>query len=616
MRMKLMLLICVIGLGACSAAVDGAPPVAPAAANVLYAWIGNVDLMAPVAAGIVARVGGSFSVVPQTALGTSSGGLVTVQADGAFTYSAPHLFTGTDTFVYARADSGSTATVTIAMPTRAWFVNANAAGGDGTINEPFNNFAAAQAASLAGDTIMVRTTVSAVPDTLVLKAAQRLLGEGVAFVQDGITILPATTPSFIAPSSGTAVTAAPGCSIEGVAFSSGPTIAVAINLAAPGGSVSISDVSVTGAFIGIQVNVGASTTLQLELNSCFFTTNEIAVSVASSGNLTAQCTSVSCIGNFGTDFDFNGADNSNNALTFATCTLFNTGAGAFIAALTDMSETTINFTGCSFAGEALPDLTMFNASDSAQLTLLLQDCTMDALANKGVQALAHCEAAQNASVALLATGCILTAPTSMGLLLNSRDDSTLSSYVGSCTFAAIDIGVKGTSQAGWTSNINSCMFVQPTNAAMLIRQSGGQHGLVLQGCVITQASGNAVTSIGPGSSLLLALLDCSITGGTGPVFAVNDASTTTSTILVRDCTFTDNGPLTAQYLHTGGGSACADFSGNTHGITNGTPSVVVFLNGGAAGPMSLANGGLPNVALTGATFTVLGSVTSVGSCGL
>ena len=74
-----------------------------------------------------------------------------------------------------------------------WYVSASAfAGGDGTINSPFNSLAAAEQASSPGDTIVIAPSPLNVPPLdggIALKPGQRLIGAGPPVVQLGQPLL-------------------------------------------------------------------------------------------------------------------------------------------------------------------------------------------------------------------------------------------------------------------------------------------------------------------------------------------------------------------------------------------------------------------------------------------
>lgn len=139
------------------------------------------------------------------------GGVVSVAANGAFTYDPAPGFRGSDDFGYTvRNAFGTTATrVTIEVSGETvWFVNgAAAAGGDGTFNSPFNSFAPVNGTSgiadvdAAGDTIFVYAGSYSVEFDL--ESGQRLIGHGLGLdlVGSGNDIPAGATPVLSSGSS-------------------------------------------------------------------------------------------------------------------------------------------------------------------------------------------------------------------------------------------------------------------------------------------------------------------------------------------------------------------------------------------------------------------------------
>jgi len=134
---------------------------------------------------------------------SAQGGTVTMVTSGAnlgqFTYDPPRGYTGTDTFTYTIADGAATdtATVTITVSGRVWYVN-NAAGAcssscDGRESHPYTSLAAFNAANTntslnpqIGDTIFVYTGSGAYTGPLTLLASQRLMGQGSSTAFSGL----------------------------------------------------------------------------------------------------------------------------------------------------------------------------------------------------------------------------------------------------------------------------------------------------------------------------------------------------------------------------------------------------------------------------------------------
>ncbi|HEY3052840.1 MAG TPA: Ig-like domain-containing protein [Thermoanaerobaculia bacterium] len=158
--------------------------------------------------------------------GTSSaGGNVSMNPNGSFNYLPPVGFTGTDTFHYTVTDgtSSSTGLVSIFVSDRVWYVKNDAGPGDGRSVSPFNNLFAAEFASAIGDIIYVHTgngTTSGQNAGIVLKANQKLIGQGVALVVGVYTLNPASLAPVIGNAGGIGVTLANANTVAGLKVTS------------------------------------------------------------------------------------------------------------------------------------------------------------------------------------------------------------------------------------------------------------------------------------------------------------------------------------------------------------------------------------------------------------
>lgn len=118
----------------------------------------------------------------------SPNGNTTINADGTFTFNPAPGFTGTALFSYTVENglgTSAAATVSIPVTTPIWFVNASAtAGGDGRIGSPFNclvdsgSLCYDDSANDAGDVLFIASGPYANGGALVLKATQRMIGQG------------------------------------------------------------------------------------------------------------------------------------------------------------------------------------------------------------------------------------------------------------------------------------------------------------------------------------------------------------------------------------------------------------------------------------------------------
>jgi uncharacterized repeat protein (TIGR01451 family) len=199
--------------------VAGSLVVAPIAVNDSYNTIGNVNIVIPVAQGVMANDlnpngSGTLSVtqvnatpVPGggSATATTAGGSVTMSSDGSFTYTPDAGFRGPNfTFTYTLSNSATpgktdTATVTIAINGMIWFVN-SAAGvnGDGRLTTPFNCLVGAgcfdpAATDAINDNIFLYSSATNYIGGLTLLGGQKIIGQGAS--QSILTITGLTAPS-------------------------------------------------------------------------------------------------------------------------------------------------------------------------------------------------------------------------------------------------------------------------------------------------------------------------------------------------------------------------------------------------------------------------------------
>lgn len=159
----------------------------------VFNWTGNTRLTTIATNGLLANdLPGSVITAVNTA--TTLGTINVTQATGAFTYDPPvGLQNATDTFTYTVA--GETATVTINLAERIWYVNGVLANGNGTLASPFNTLVQAQAASDVNDTIFVYNGTPAVPADIgqnlgiTLQDGQKLRGQGLRLSYNGVPIV-------------------------------------------------------------------------------------------------------------------------------------------------------------------------------------------------------------------------------------------------------------------------------------------------------------------------------------------------------------------------------------------------------------------------------------------
>ncbi|HYR07306.1 MAG TPA: Ig-like domain-containing protein [Longimicrobium sp.] len=192
------------------------PNTPPVPQDDAFEAIGNVTV--PVAApGVLANdtdgENNPLSAVPGT-FGTTSGGTVTINADGSFTYLSAPGFIGADSFTYTVTDGQDSvdANVTMTSTYRVWYVDNAAGPGDGRDASPFNTLAGAEAVSTAGETIFVRTGAAPYDGGITLKTGQSLTGQGVP--ANVTATLNGQTVVLLAAGSAPTITKASGATIQ------------------------------------------------------------------------------------------------------------------------------------------------------------------------------------------------------------------------------------------------------------------------------------------------------------------------------------------------------------------------------------------------------------------
>jgi hypothetical protein len=162
---------------------------APIAVADSYATRGNIPLEVA-SAGVLANDTLNGATISDFDATSDEGGAVSLDADGNFTYSPAAGFTGPDTFTYTLSnDAGtSTATVTVAVGDRIWFVDDSAAvGGTGLSDSPFRKLS--EAATAADENDIIYVFAGNYNESITLQTGQMLVGAGTAFDTDSLPVL-------------------------------------------------------------------------------------------------------------------------------------------------------------------------------------------------------------------------------------------------------------------------------------------------------------------------------------------------------------------------------------------------------------------------------------------
>jgi hypothetical protein len=295
-----------IGTGLCvidanqagNASYEAAPQVqqsfgvAPNPGNDTYTALGNVLVDSSTGPGTPFTTASNDNFPAGTTISTfdavsTNGGSVTMTTSGAnigrFTYDPPVGYTGSDTFTYTLSSNGQTrsATVTVTITGKAWFINNNpgacSSSCDGRLSHPYVSTASFQldntGAALkpaANDTIFVHGGGGSYSGSITLLNGQRLIGQAASAslsTLGGVTaqsgqILPATGgTSPVLTSAGIVVTVGSGNFIHGLTLGNGTTALSGTAF----GTLTIND-NVTIASNGQAINL-TNGTLTATLNS-------------------------------------------------------------------------------------------------------------------------------------------------------------------------------------------------------------------------------------------------------------------------------------------------------------------------------------------------------------
>lgn len=211
------------------------PNTAPTAGGDAFAAIGNVTVPvdAPGVLGNDSDAEGDPLAVVAGTFATAGGGIVTVAADGSFSYLSAAGFTGTDSFDYVVSDgqAADTATVQLSVNGRVWYVrNDPTAPGDGRDTSPFTTLKAAESASSAGETVFLLAgdgSSTGYDEGIALKTGQVLTGQGVSgnvtMVLNGkvvVLLAAGSAPRITRSTAGATIRLSSGNTVQGVNIAS------------------------------------------------------------------------------------------------------------------------------------------------------------------------------------------------------------------------------------------------------------------------------------------------------------------------------------------------------------------------------------------------------------
>jgi hypothetical protein len=573
--------------------------------------------------GGVAATAGTFA--------TSQGGSVTIAADGTFKYTPPVTASAlaTDTFSYtALSDTGGTgtpaaanATVTLNLAGRVWYVKNNGANGNGQSQSPFNSTSsftngARVTPDASGDIIFIFTgdgTTTNQNGGVALLANEQLIGNGVALVVNGNTLVAAGVNPQIGNSVGDGVTLKSANTVKGLtitgSFGNGiyGTGALGVNtldvltvqnstlagirLDNASGTVTWnSGTIVNNTAAGVDIINGGGVNFTYGGNITQTAGAMVNVAGGHNGTLIFNTGTLNATGGTGLQFD-----NADGAYTFnGTVTLNGGDAGVDIL---NGSGGTFTFTAGTSITNPTGDAFHVNGSAPALVNYFGSISSNAAQAVSITNGVAAACGTQNFTGSITATGA--------GILINNCNAGTI-------TFS------------GSTNNFNTFAnpAVEVTNIGAAVKFTGGNltinatsgHGFfVNNGGGTVEVTGNNNT-VATTTGLAVQISQVSVGAG-GVTFKSVDASGTNGIILSNTGT---TGTFTVSGTGTAGSGGTINTSGNAVQIAGNTSLSFMNITGGTG----IIGGGtmaVDTVSVTGTgsalslnTATVTGNFSSVG----
>ncbi|MGH9948455.1 MAG: beta strand repeat-containing protein, partial [Pyrinomonadaceae bacterium] len=318
--------------------VPGSVNSSPIAVNESYNVLGNVSISVPLANGVKANdldpdgttptitgfgnsLANANANAPGNAATSASGGNVTLNTDGSFTYNPPPGFDGADSFFYTLSDGAATDTaqVTLNISGMIWFIKNDAAScttlaaGCGRLSNPFSSLSSFASINngagnnpAAGDNIFIYTGSGSYDASLTLLNNQKLIGQGAtASLQliSGVTVasfsatLPSTggtNPTLISTTAN-AVNPGSGNTLRGLTI--GNTTGSKLNALASVGTLTVgpatgtSDVTLNGTGRALNLAGGGTLAARFASISASGGTNGIVLT-GMGGNLESPTTTI------------------------------------------------------------------------------------------------------------------------------------------------------------------------------------------------------------------------------------------------------------------------------------------------------------------------------------
>ena len=636
---------------------------APAATNDSYLGVGNTELRvgtgatlnpAVVISGSVlandADADGGPSPLTVTAFDATSanGGSVSMNANGTFNYIPPTAFLGVDSFSYTISDgvATSTATVTITMNERVWYVNTLAAGTlSGRSHDPFSTLGQAQGASSVNDYIHVAQGTYA--GGIVLKNGQKLIGSGVALVVGPYTLAPAT----VRPTLGNTVTLAGANTIAGLNIAgisngisgtgvNGGTSILQVGITSGGsgivltnvnGPFTLTDVSVTPGATGVTIAGGTPSVTASNLDivtagaaGLSASAGSLTINAGTDGSTVATTNAIAVdLSNVALNVSLRSvsASGSTHGIRLATTTgsFGVTGSGAVAGSGGTIQNITQR--GASFIDTGNVSLAWMNFTNAATTNGTASTVCGDTLngTNTGCNAAIHLNDVASATM----TGVVVNGSAQIGI--NGNDVSNVLMNQVQVTNAGNEIfehGVQFVNLAG-TNTITNSTFSNNFYRQYTVQNSTGTMNLSVAGSTFTgnglNTSAQTVLVSGHGTATMNAnVANSTFTNAFGAGWFTDGADSASFDVTLSNNTFTNNAGGGINLAMAGGATLTYDVTVNNLSGNTG-PAVNIFKGGLSTGNVSgtisgntIGTAGVPNSACGSASCEAI-SLTGNGS---
>lgn len=574
--------------------VAGSVHSTPVARNDQYGWFGNVTFVADGSAGKAGLLAndedgdGDTLTVTSVSPTSSQGGTVTLDdaATGEFTYAPPAGFAGVDSFGYTLQDddgNSKSATAYVQLKGIVWFVdNACSVGcGQGTLSSPFTTLPQAETASGANDIVYVRSGSGAydtgAANGFTLDADEQLLGEGVALVLDGTTIVPVGAPPLL---TNEVATVGRGVTLA----ASGTDTVRGLTIGNTAGAKIFGNTFGTLATDTITLN-GTGQALDL-------TSGALAMTLAGLSSTTSAATGVS-LATVSGSLTVTGSTSITNPAGTGISIATSTAAASFAATTIDKGASA--GTGLSITGSSgVTSFSSLAVTTSAGTGILASGSALTVNGSASTVAATGGPALDLTTVNLGASGATFASASSTGSTGKGMNLDTLTNAltinggsIGTPAGIAFDLN-------GGSANVTYAGSISNTANALLVEITGRTAGTVaLSGALSSTGSGNGI----------------SVASNTGGTINFSNAAKTLTTGADPAVTLSSNSGATINF--TGGGLAITTTSGAGFTATGGATAITVQ---GSGNTISSGSGTALNVASStiGASGLTFQSVSANG----